>query len=550
MRTTRAALILGTILAAALGAASPAKADGDLRKVNHVIIVMQENHSFDNYFGALAYAPGSPYHHPRNDFDRDADDHGCRKSDHQCVDGLSCTTDNAGKLVCFNSNRDADANASTAGMSMDGDDDGNGHFVLAFHDARRCVPPDLDHSWLGAHEEANFRHPNRSLENPKMNGFVRVNDVTEQIDNGVESPTEDQTMNFYDQDEIPFYYGLAENFAISDRFFCSVLGPTFPNRSYLMAGTSFGHLTTSDSFPPPGSGGYKPITGTIFDLLDANGVSWFDYFSDVPQGGSFRPFGATGVDPHFLPVSILLAQAAGAPGLPPLPSVAFVDPNFGVLNPAAENDEHPPTDIQRGQAYVSQVVSAIRNGPFWNDSIVFLTYDENGGFYDHVAPPRAPQGGARTPDGIAPGQCADLSNPPMSLAPGGGAECSSNLLSATDTTVADAIALCPALASDPTGPFPNQCASFDQLGFRVPFVAVSPFSKRGYVSHTVGDHTSFLALIEKRFLPAGAHLTARDASASTLEDLFDFDHAPSAGVPIAPVAGPAQDCSGQGNGQP
>jgi phospholipase C len=531
MRTRTTAMLSATAGFLSLWAPSAARADGDLHKVNHIIIVMQENHSFDNYFGALAYAPGSPYHRPHGDGDHDQDDRGCRKDDHRCVDGLSCATDPSGKLVCFNTNRDADAS-------------GGGHIVAAFHDPNRCVVPDLDHSWLGSHEEANFRHPNRSLKDPEQDGFVRVNDVTEQIDNGVESPFEDETMGFYTQDDLPFYYGLAQSFAINDRFFCSVLGPTFPNRSYLMAATSFGHLTTSDSFPPPGSGGYKPITGTIFDLLDANGVAWADYFSDVPQGGSFRPFGTTGVDPHFLPVSIFLAQAAGTPGLPPLPAVAFVDPNFGVLNPATENDEHPPTDIQRGQAFVSQLMSAVRNGPNWKDSIVFLTYDENGGGYDHVAPPAAPQGGARTPDGIAPGQCADLSNAPMSLAPGAGAECSSNLLSATDTTVADAIALCPALASNPTGPYPDSCASFDQLGFRVPFVAVSPFSKPHYVSHTVGDHTSFLALVEKRFLPPGSHLTSRDQSASTLEDLFDFDGAPSASVPIAPVGLPAQDCTG------
>ncbi len=521
----------GVILMVSLLAVSSARADGDLGKVNHVVIVMQENHSFDNYFGALAYAPGSPYHHPRGDGDHDADDHGCARDDHRCVDGLACDTDRSGKLVCLDANRDVDAKP------------GEGRFVLAFHDQRRCVAPDLDHSWVGSHQEANLSHPNRSLQHPRNDGFVAVNDRTEQLDNGVETRKEDQTMSFYNQDEIPFYYGLAQRFAISDRYFCSVLGPTFPNRSYLLAATSFGHLTTSDSFPPPGSGGYKPVTGTIFDLLDANTVAWADYFSDVPQGGSFRPFGATGVDPHFLPVTVLLAQAAGAPGLPPLPAVAFVDPNFGVLDPTKENDEHPPTDIQRGQAFVSQVISAIRNGPYWKDSIVFLTYDEHGGSYDHVAPPRAPQGGDRTPDGIAPGQCADRSNPPISLAPGAGAECASNLLSATDTTVADAVALCPELASSPTGPFPNQCASFDQLGFRVPFVAVSPFSKPRYVSHTVGDHTSMLALIEKRFLPAGTHLTKRDEHANTLEDLFDFDHAPSKDIPIAAVPLPAQDCT-------
>jgi phospholipase C len=504
-----------------------------LQKVNHIIVVMQENHSFDNYFGALAYAPGSPYHSPERFFGDDGGG-GCRPGDHRCVDGLSCMKDAVGDLHCFNSNID-----------------GDGHSVFAFHDTRRCVSPDLDHSWFGSHEEANFFHPNDALGDPRNNGFVLVNDATEQLDNGVENATEDQTMNFYNQDQLPFYYDLAQKFAIDDRYFASVVGPTFPNRSYLLAGTSFGHLTTSDTFPPPG--GYKPITGTIFDLLDSNHVTWADYFQDVPQGGTFRLFGTTGVDPHFFPLKVFLAQAAGIPipGLPPLPSVSFVDPNFGVLGgPAAENDEHPPTDIQKGQAFVSQVVNTLRNGPFWKDSIVLITYDEHGGSYDHVAPARAPQGGARTPDGIAPGQCADLSNPPSSLQPGGGAECSVNLLSATDTSVKDAEALCPQLTENPTGPYPEHCASFDQLGFRVPFMAVSPFSKAHYVSHTTGDHTSLLALIERRFLNTpGAeddstlHLTKRDQHADPLLDLFDFDDAPSLGTQVTTALPPATDCT-------
>src|SRR6266404_9963524 len=107
----------------------------------------------------------------------------------------------------------------------------------------------------------NFLNPNGTRQFSLSDGFVRVNDKTEQIDKGVENPTDDQAMAFYNQNEIPFYYDLAQKFSMNDRYFASVLGPTFPNRSYLLAATSFGHLTTSDSFPPPGSGGYKPITG-------------------------------------------------------------------------------------------------------------------------------------------------------------------------------------------------------------------------------------------------------------------------------------------------
>jgi phospholipase C len=513
--------------------ATPARADGDLNKVKHIIVIMQENHSFDNYFGALAYAPGSPY---RNGIG------GCRKDDHDCVDGLACKVNEDGTLTCSNSNRED-----------------NGSVVFSFHDPKRCAAPDLNHSWFETHEEVNFFHPNNTLRDPDDNGFVRVNDATEQLDNGVESLTEDQTMGFYTQDDIPFYYGLAANFAVNDRYFASVLGPTFPNRAYLVAATSFGHLTTSDTFPP--AGGYKPITGTIFDLFDKNKVTWADYFQDAPQGGAFRPFSATAIDPHFFPLKLFLAQASGVPGVGELPSVSFVDPNFGLFGIASENDEHPPTDIQRGQAFVSQVLSAVRNGPFWKDTVIFITYDEHGGYYDHVASPAARQGHARTPDGISPGQCADLSNVPLSLQPGGGAECSQNLLSKTDTTVIDAGKLCPEFTTNPTGPYPDDCASFDQLGVRVPFLAVSPFSKQHYVSHTIGDHASILAFIEKRFLSFAAsvdedgdndaddsavprlHLTKRDQHAHTLEDMFDFDRAPSSGTPITPVLQPAQDCT-------
>ena len=513
-------LLLISPVALMFFAPRPVFAEGDLHKVKHIIIVMQENHSFDNYFGALAYAPGSPYHSPDRDHGRDADDRGCRRDDHRCVDGLSCIKDSSGNLTCFNSNIDDD-----------------GHTVLAFHDSRRCVAPDLDHGWSGTHQEANFNSPNNTLHDTLSDGFVRVNDVSEQPDKGVENATEDQTMNFYNQNELPFYYDLAQKFAIDDRYFCSVLGPTFPNRSYLLAATSFGHLTTSEVFPPPG--GYKPITGTIFDLLDKNHVTWADYFSDVPQGGSFRPFPG---DPHFLPLKLFLAQAAGAPGVGSLPEVSFVDPNFGVFGIKFETDEHPPTDIQRGQAFVSQVVNAVRSGPNWKDSIIFITYDEHGGSYDHVAPPRARQGHARTPDGIVPGLCADNSVPPASQQPGGGAECTISFNTEK--------AFCAAFAANPTGPFPDQCASFDQLGFRVPFIAVSPFSRQHYVSHTVGDHTSLLAFIEKRFLSTGdgdsddrQHLTSRDQHANTLEDLFDFEHSPSLNTPVGKAAPPAVDCT-------
>jgi phospholipase C len=450
-----------------------------LQRVNHIIVMMQENHSFDNYFGALPYAPGSPFHAGP-----------CAAGDNQCVDALTCTS-SGGSLTCSNSNPEADGSAA----------------VVAFHDPRLCVSPDLDHSWVGTHQEINATDPNNSL-NGTNNGFVSVNDQTEQIDKG-ETPIDDDTMGFYTQTDLPFYYSMAQTFTLDDRYFSSAPAQTVPNRMYLYAATSFGHLvTTTGEAIPPGSG-YQPINGTILDQLDNQSVSWGEYVDTgglselgIPYGALFR-FPPT--PPHFQTVDDFKSQAASGN----LPSVAFVDFSLS-------NSEHPPFDIRAGEAEVAGIINAVRTGPNWKDSIIFLTYDEHGGFYDHVVPPSAV-----SPDNIPPGMCADASNPPASEKPGGGAQCS-------DSNAQEAQLCALALSGEAC------ISSFDQYGVRVPFVAISPFSKVAYVSHTVGDHTSILALIEKRYL-GGKHLTARDAAANDLEDMFDFNGAPSMNATVNPA---------------
>jgi phospholipase C len=461
-----------------------------LARVNHVVVMMQENRSFDNYLGALPYAPGSPYHSGP-----------CATTDNKCVDGLTCTAGSSGELACSNSNPEADGSPP----------------VVAFHDPRLCIFPDLDHSWVGTHHEVNFSDPNNAL-NGTNDGFVSQNDLTEQIDSGIETPTDDDTMGFYTQTDLPYYYALAQTFAVDDRYFASVMAQTVPNRMYALAATSFGHLVTSLSEAIPPAGGYKPIGGTIFDLLDRNDVSWGEYVDTadvtelgIPYGGLFR----LPIPPHFQTIDDFMSQAASGN----LPSVAFVD--FGLAN-----SEHPPADIRAGEAHVANVINAVRSGPNWKDSIIIWTYDEHGGFYDHVTPPAA-----IAPDNIPPGKCADLSNPPGSETPGNGAQCGDSLHEAN--------ALCAEAA-------PGEiCAGFDQHGVRVPFVAISPFSKPAYVSHTVGDHASILALIEKRFA-ANEHLTQRDATANDLEDLFDFDNAPSMDGNVAPSLAPGPSSSDPG----
>ncbi|HLK11470.1 MAG TPA: alkaline phosphatase family protein [Candidatus Binatia bacterium] len=487
MRPRPVAAVLAVV---ALAAARPVLADGNLQNVNHIIIVMQENHSFDNYFGALPFASNTPYHNATGWGRHRA----CAATDNTCVDGLACKL-KRGVLVCRNGNP-----SNTRGS------------VKAFHETRYCTGPDLDHSWVGSHQEGNFRRPNNMLRSSPNNGFVRVNAETEQP----AQATDHDTMGYYTDADLPFYYDLAKTFAISDRYFAAVIGQTFPNRAYFLAGTSFGHLTTNEILT---AGGYKPIDGTIFDRLDSAGASWIDYYSDLPYSLMFHTSSG-----HTKPVSAFATDAANGT----LPAVAFVDPSAledQVINGTTyETDEHPPADVRAGEYFVSQIITALRNSPSWHDSVLFLTYDEHGGFYDHVFPPAAV-----LPDDIAPGQCADASNPPASEQPGGGVTC-------THSRTIDAPGLCPAFT--PTGPYPANCATFNQLGFRLPFVAVSPFAKPHYVSHTIGSHTSLLALIEKRFsLPS---ITARDANADDLEDMFDFDNAPSLAASVGTAPLPAE----------
>lgn len=354
---------------------------GDEMPIDHIVVLMQENRSFDHYFGRLPEA-GVPE-----------------------ADGLPPDAANP---------------------------DSAGNLVPAFHLERYCTR-DTAHSWKASHEQYN---------GGRNDGFVITNE-----------PGGERAMGYYDESDLPFYYALARTFAIADRYFSSLLGPTFPNRFFLYSGTAFGQTTNV-----LGVGIHSQRT--IFDALDEKGVSWKIYFSDVPFALLYRQLSAS---PRLTAIERFFEDAAAGT----LPQVAFVDPAFsGLMRP--QNDEHPPVNIQRGQAFVADVVRALISSPAWPRTVFFLTYDEHGGFYDHVPPPPACE-----PDEIPP-----------QLGPG------------------------------------DVPARFDRYGFRVPFVAVSPWVKPGYVSHRTYDHTSILRFIETRFgLPA---LSDRDANADPLLDLFDF----------------------------
>jgi phospholipase C len=369
---------------------------GEQIPIEHIIVLMQENRSFDSYFGRLP------------------------ASGHPDVDGLPAGASNP---------------------------DAVGTPVAAFHQTRYCTA-DTNHEWTGSHEE---------FDDGKNDGFVTTN-----------NPDGERAMGYYDETDLPFYYALAKTFAIGDRYFCSLLGPTYPNRFYLLTATSFGHVR-NDTPPAPFP------QRTIFDVLDEHQIDWKEYYGDVPFTTVLR------INRHNNRVKLSRFFSDAEAGT--LPPVSFVEPAFSaVLGP--ETDEHPPVNIQVGQQFVAGVVQALLQSPNWATSALFLTYDEHGGFYDHVPPPAA-----CVPDDIAP-----MHDP-----------------------------------SDPGTTFPAQ---FDRYGFRVPLVVVSPYVKPGFVSHRVYDHTSILRFIETRFeLPA---LTARDANADPMLDLFDFSNPSLAEPPTLP----------------
>lgn len=363
--------------------------------IEHVVIIMQENRSFDHYFGHL---PG----HGQDDVD---------------VAPASVTNP-----------------------------DPNGQPIPWHHESAYCVE-DTDHGWSASHEQWN---------GGANDGFA-VSNATDA------DPTGHRGMGYYDESDLPFYYELASTFAISDRYFCSLLGPTYPNRYYLAAGTSFGLVTTDTRNLAPAG------VPQIYRALNEKGVTWKSYSKTTSSVFLFLEFGLQQAS-HFAPVSQFAVDAANGD----LPQVSFVEAGFSE-SADVETDEHPPADLQLGQHFVWEQVTALLASPQWPSSALFLTYDEHGGLYDHVSPPAA-----CVPDDIAP-----QLNP--------------------------------------------EIGAFDRLGFRVPLIVVSPWARRNYVSHQVHSHTSILRFLETRFeLPA---FTRRDANSDALLDVFDFSSPPRLEVP-------------------
>jgi phospholipase C len=388
----------------------PAGTVNEALPFDHIVIVMMENHSFDNLLGALAHS-GQP--------------------------------------------RAKGLRINRAGVAHNSNPGPNGT-VGSFRFTSTAQGPNVSQSWNATHEQ---------IDGGRMDGFVR-------------SVQAEQPMGYWTEDVLPFAYSLARTFTIANRWFCSAPCQTYPNRRFLMAGTAYGNIatTTESLFDPP------PPNGTIWDRLSKYGISWRNYFTDLPSAG------VIGSTVEKYPQNLTsIAQFFADCDAGTLPSVSLVDPEFGVagevggplsqlpaLQPIAEKlnttggSEENPQDMSYGEYWAYKAVKAVLESPAWPRTLLLYTYDEHGGYYDHVPPPAA-----IAPDSIPP-----------ALGPG-----------------------------DVPG-------GYDIYGPRVPAVVVSPYSIPNGVTNVIHDHTSWLATIEAKWnLPA---LTYRDANARTVLDFLDL----------------------------
>ena len=343
-------------------------------------------------------------------------------------------------------------------------------------------------------------------------------------------------MGYWTEADLPFYYGLARTFPVADHWFSSCLGPTFPNRRFLIAGTAQGLI---DDLPWDLVD--YPEAGTIFDALGTHGISWANYhnvhsplmvFRRALGGGGLvalrrlarlgrwlprvtnavrgnksctadlYPLGLARCVRHLRTTQQFFADAAAGT----LPAVSIVDPDFGAYS------EENPQDISLGEAFAAAVINAVLHGPAWESSLLLWIYDEHGGYYDHVPPPEA------VPPDDVPAHNMLLSLPAW-------------LRTVLRPLLPNELAM---LENADTGP-----ASYNRYGFRIPAVIVSPYARPDFVLSDVLDHTSVLKLIEEKWnLPS---LTRRDAAARSPLGALDLDAPPAFLTPStlpAPKAGP------------
>ncbi len=447
-----------------------------VQAINHIILMAQENRSFDHYFGAL------PAYWAANGFAS------------QQFDGLPQFSTSGGAAPM---NPGCDPNFPfdpTSGTIQDCVFDHNNP-ISSFHMISACVE-DPSPSWNESHVDWNFADQISGVSTTYAgNGFV----WTAAHDARYNQPPFFDTigmraMGYYDASDLPYYYFMASNFATSDRWFSPAMANTQVNRMYMLAATSHGHV-----YPLTATSG-QLSDKTIFELLDENNITWKDYVVDpnpTPlQGSAFDQFTySASHSQNVVPISQYLTDVANGT----LPQVAIIDPGYsnGLDEHGDANDSAPGGSVQVGSQYVSTLINALMTSVSWKDSVFILTYDEFGGFYDHVPPQPMPPPDSFTPSDLQPGDICIGSTSPATC-------------------------------------------HFDYTGYRVPLIVVSPFTRKNYVSHTVADYTAVLKLIETRFnLPS---LTARDAAQPDMTEFFDFVNVPWATPPTPPAQPTSAPC--------
>jgi phospholipase C len=461
-------LATGALIVSLTGCRGLVAGGGNLQNVNHIIFMAQENRGFDHYFGGMrAYWAGNGF--PDQQFDGLPQFNPA--SGIAPLRGPAPTNPGCDPAYPFPPN--------------DCKTDSNSPAIESFPMISMCIE-NPSPFWNEAHVDWNLSDPVSAT--PTLNGFVwtaahdaRTMQPAFTDTNGV------RAMSYYDSTDLPYYYFMASNFATSDRWFSPVMSRTQVNRMYSQAATSAGHV-----YPLPA--GTALSNQTIFDLLQESGISWKVYVTDLQyatppvQDSALNMFATAAKYPqNIVPVSQFLTDLANDT----LPSVAYIDPGYdsGLDEHPGLVDAQPAGNVQSGSHFVSTLINAFMQSSSWQDSVFILTFDEFGGFYDHVAPQFAV-----SPDNIKPSD----------LQPGD-------------------------ICTESTGPNCN----FVYTGYRVPLIVVSPFTKKNYVSHTVTDYTAWLKMVETCFgLPS---LTMRDAAQIDMTEFFDFINVPWKTPPTPPV---------------
>lgn len=536
---------------------------GTAKSVNHVIFMMQENRSFDTYFGML-----NPY----------------RKANGWNVgdDGNIYNVDGIDDKLTTTANSD---------------DEGTS-FPL-FHTVSSCLD-DMSSAWLESYGDVN-RYDFSTTRGMDMDGFVHTaeNFAKNGASGGAGSPegtftdlAGQRAMAYYADTSVSgapqlnYYYYMASQFALSDRWFSPVSAKSTPNRlASLTGGTTQGLVRdpfVDDKLP-------SLTAKTIFQELDSASpaVTWRIYYS-LTEGGcdetngncnqsSGSLFPVTSFSDFTYSSKYLYGNPSGGACIPPtvgssavgdasnsfcidtthiaplnqffkdessgkLASFSYIEPAFG------HNDEHPGSgqSIFKGQAQVANILNQFMNSKAWADSVFFLSYDEGGGPYDHVPPvPGHSNDKTLTVDmGFLPGgSIPDIST--IAVNPDSYKPCLDNGPPDSNGNPTPT-AHCDLLTSDPGAQrtdAPAVQGFAAQLGFRLPNLVISPFTRKHYVSHVPMDHTAILKFVESRFIGPSAHLTNRDAAQPDLLDFFDFTNIPwktppaASSIPIPPAVG-------------